>query len=141
MKHFNTYFRFIFCNLLFGGIWATFMSAENNFKSNEFVDKQSLTWLYHPSIHPSIHPPTAPVPYFFAQKGAHAKLLYMCAPISCNFYQQDTNVQIFQLQFLTKFLTSNLTTQMLKIFNFKLKNFIITFSTFYLFIKLTPIKI
>ena len=49
--------------------------------------KQSLTRLNHPPIHPSIHQPVQCHTFLNekggAQKGAHAKLLYIFAPIVC----------------------------------------------------------
>ena len=92
----------------------------------------------------TIHPASHPVPYFLSEKGVHAEVLYICAPILCIFFWLDTNVQIFQLKFLitqnfqlqtlqhkcSKFSTPNFTTQMLKILNSKLYNFIMTFFHF-----------
>ena len=110
--------------------------------------KQSLTRLYHPPTHPPIHP----VPYFFVRKRNICQItVYICSYYVQITRQVKTGFNFFKIN--SKFSTSNFTTQMLRIFNFELyitanlqfyydffQLFEIT-KFWYLFIKLTPLKI
>ena len=124
-------------NVLFiAKIYSLNIGLFQNFIYYPIVDccKQFINWLYHPPTHSPIHPSThTSSAILFGTKKERMPIYCIQLLLLCANYKTGEDrffTPVFEHK-CSKFSTSFFTTQMWKIYNFKLYHFNMTFSTFW----------